>query len=153
MGNLAFFLPFPVKLSALFKNILKLWEEEYKEGKARIKMETSPEDPTVFLDEEQMASTVIKLMQNSASAMPNGGTITISNCWEGNCLVISVTDNGAGIDPEDLSRIFDPFFTTKPQGSGLGLTTVNRVVSNHGGQVKVSTNMGAGTEVKLYIPR
>ena len=143
----------PVKLSALFQRVLHIWKEEHREGKARIKLLTLPEDPTVLLDEEQMANTLIKLMQNSASAMPNGGTITISDCWEGNRLVISVADNGVGIDPENLPRIFDPFFTTKPQGSGLGLTTVNRVVSNHGGQVKVSTNLGAGTEVKLYIPR
>jgi signal transduction histidine kinase len=143
----------PVKLSALFQTVLNIWEEEHREGKARIKLQTLPENPTIFLDEEQMANALIKLMHNSASAMPNGGTITISNCWEGNCLVISVKDNGAGIDPEVLPRIFDPFFTTKTQGSGLGLTTVNRIVSNHGGQVKVSTDLGAGTEVKLCIPR
>jgi signal transduction histidine kinase len=143
----------PVKLSALFQTVLNIWEEEHREGKARIKLQTLPENPTIFLDEEQMANSLIKLMHNSASAMPNGGTITISNCWEGNCLVISVKDNGAGIDPEVLPRIFDPFFTTKTQGSGLGLTTVNRIVSNHGGQVKVSTDLGAGTEVKLCIPR
>jgi signal transduction histidine kinase len=100
-----------------------------------------------------MANALIKLLCNSADAMPDGGTISISIYWEGNCLVISIKDEGAGIDSKDLPRIFDPFFTAKPQGSGLGLTTVNRIVRDHGGQVKVSSKAGAGTEVKLCIPR
>jgi signal transduction histidine kinase len=66
--------------------------------------------------------------------------------------VISVRDNGTGIAPEDLPRIFDPFFTSKTRGSGLGLTTVNRIVSDHGGEVKVSSTPGKGTEVHLFLP-
>ena len=66
--------------------------------------------------------------------------------------MISVRDTGTGIAPEDLSRIFDPFFTSKTQGSGLGLTTVNRIVSDHGGEVKVSSVPGKGTEVEIFLP-
>ena len=84
--------------------------------------------------------------------MPRGGTISISTAWEDRYLVIKVKDNGPGIDPDDLSRIFDPFFTAKSQGSGLGLTTVNRIVTAHRGHVTVCSEMGAGTEFKIYLP-
>lgn len=66
--------------------------------------------------------------------------------------LIGVKDNGPGIAPEDLPRIFDPFFTVKSQGSGLGLTTVNRIVTAHRGHIKVCPELGAGTEFKLYLP-
>jgi signal transduction histidine kinase len=143
----------PVKLSKLFQSVLNLWKEQHRQEKVKVKLQALPEDPTIFLDEQQITRTLTELLHNAASAMPNGGTITIANYWEGSCLVISVTDTGIGIDPGDLPRIFDPFFTTKSQGSGLGLTTVNRIVTNHGGQVKIFSNLGTGTEVKLYLPR
>ncbi len=143
----------PVKLSTLLQSVLNIWEQEHRVVNAKIRLQTPSEDPTICVDKKQMANALIKLLCNSADAMPDGGTISISTCWEGNCLVISIKDDGAGIDPKDLPRIFDPFFTAKPQGSGLGLTTVNRIVRDHGGQVKVSSKAGAGTEVKLCIPR
>jgi hypothetical protein len=142
----------PVKLSALLQSALDIWEEEHAADNLRIKLQTILEDPTISADEAQLTQAVVKLLDNSAEAMPEGGTIFISTCWEDNYLAISVKDEGSGIDPEDLPHIFDPFFTAKPQGSGLGLTTVNRIVRDHGGEVKVSSRPGAGTEIKLYIP-
>jgi len=142
----------PVKLSALLQSALDIWEEEHAADNLRIKLQTILEDPTISADEAQLTQAVVKLLDNSAEAMPEGGTIFISTCWEDNYLAISVKDEGSGIDAEDLPHIFDPFFTAKPQGSGLGLTTVNRIVRDHGGEVKVSSRPGAGTEIKLYIP-
>lgn len=142
----------PVKLSTLLQSALNIWEKEYRVGNIEIKLQTLPEDPTISADEGQMAQALINLLRNSAEAMPDGGNISISTWWEGNWLVISVKDNGPGIDPTDFPRIFDPLFTTKTQGSGLGLTTVNRIVNDHGGEVKVSSKPGAGTEIKLCIP-
>ncbi len=118
-----------------------------------INLQMPPEDPIVSVDKEQMAQAVTELLCNSAEAMPDGGSISVSAGWESNWLAISVKDNGPGIAPEDLPRIFDPFFTAKTKGAGLGLTTVNRIVTNHGGKVKVSSKTGAGTEVKLRVPR
>lgn len=65
--------------------------------------------------------------------------------------MVSVKDNGTGIRREDLARIFDPFFTSKTQGSGLGLTTVNRIVTDPGVEVKVSSTSGKGTQVDIYL--
>jgi len=98
-----------------------------------------------------MTVALVHLLHNAADAMPHGGAISLKTCWEGDLLSISVKDNGHGIKPEDLPRIFDPFFTSKTHGSGLGLTTVNRIVSDHNGEVEVSSVPGEGTEVRLLL--
>lgn len=141
-----------IKLSTLVRGVLGIWDEEH--GTEEIKMETRlvPEDPTVRIDRDQMTRALIHLLCNAKEAMPEGGTLSLLTRWEGRTLVISVKDTGTGIAPEDLDRIFDPFFTSKTQGSGLGLTTVNRIVGDHGGEVKVSSAPGAGTEVEIFLP-
>jgi len=142
-----------IKLSTLLQYTITIWEQEPYADKMEIRLQLLTEDPTILADKEQMAQALINLFHNSAEMMPDGGTIFISASWEDRYLVICVRDNGPGIDPEDLPRIFDPFFTAKPQGSGLGLTTVNRIVSDHKGEVRVSSELKLGTEVKLCLPR
>ena len=141
-----------VKLSNLVNGVLSEWEESHATEDIRVETELVPEDPTVHVDKDQMKRALIHLMCNAKEAMPKGGTLFVLTRWEGSTLVISVRDNGTGIAPEDLPRIFDPFFTSKTRGSGLGLTTVNRIVSDHGGEVKVSSTPGKGTEVHLFLP-
>lgn len=141
-----------VKLSALLRGALEIWETEYRSDDMEIELKTLPEDPTVFVDDGLMAKALIHLLRNAQEAMPEGGVISISTYWEEKWIVISVRDNGHGIAAEDLPRVFDPFFTSKTQGSGLGLTTVNRIVSDHGGDLKIFSKPAAGTEVRIYFP-
>jgi two-component system sensor histidine kinase HydH len=141
-----------IKLSTLLQHTLCLWEQAPEAKRIDIQLTSPPEDPTLYLDKGQIALALINLFENAAEVMPHGGTISISTGWEDRDLVIRVKDNGPGINPEDLPRIFDPFFTAKSQGSGLGLTTVNRIVTAHKGHVKVCSKPGAGTEFKLYLP-
>lgn len=140
-----------VKLSSLLHDTLFAWEQEPGAQHMNLQLTSPAEDPILHLDKRQIVLALIHLFRNAADAMPNGGTISMSTSWEDEYLVMSVKDNGPGIDPEDLPRIFDPFFTAKPQGSGLGLTTVNRIVSDHRGQIRVCSEPGAGTEFKIYL--
>ena len=138
-------------LSDLVHAAVQLWQEDLARQDVRIDVVLPPDDPTLYADKEQMARVLAQLMRNASDAMPEGGRISISGQWEGPRLSLRVRDTGTGIAAEDLPRIFDPFFTSKTRGSGLGLTTVNRIVSEHGGEVKVSSRLGQGTEVRLLL--
>jgi CheY-like chemotaxis protein len=112
---------------------------------------------------------LINLCQNARDAMPEGGILRISagNVWIdenrvrlnseakiGPYVVITVSDTGMGIPPENINRIFEPFFTTKEfgKGTGLGLSMVVGIVKGHGGFVDVQSEVDKGTQLKVYLP-
>ena len=124
---------------------------------------------TVSGDATQLHQVLMNLCVNARDAMPDGGTLTISaenlfidesyariniDARVGSYIVITVADTGTGIPPELLDRIFEPFFTTKEvgKGTGLGLSTVLGILKSHGGFVKVYSEVGRGTQFKVYLP-
>jgi PAS domain S-box-containing protein len=123
----------------------------------------------VLADPSQVEQIIMNLVINARDAMERGGVITIetANCsidsnfvrknrgaLEGDYIVISVRDTGMGMSEEVISRIFEPFFTTKAEsGTGLGLATVYGIVKQNNGYIKVLSQVGIGTEFKVYIPR
>lgn len=123
----------------------------------------------VAVDPTHLHQIVMNLCVNARDAMPNGGRLTVAaeNCsvdeafaqtildaQVGPYLCITITDTGIGIPAEVRDRIFDPFFTTKAhgQGTGLGLATVLGIVRNYSGFVKVFSELGEGTQFKVYLP-
>jgi signal transduction histidine kinase len=62
-------------------------------------------------------------------------------------------DTGTGIGPEDMPYLFDPFFSSKPDGTGMGLTKVHQVISDHRGEIQINSELGQGTEVNIWLPR
>ncbi|HET7541811.1 MAG TPA: ATP-binding protein [Polyangiaceae bacterium] len=126
--------------------------------------------PLVEGDPSGLQNAILNLALNARDAMAAGGQLTISSenvvldadaCKRlsppvkpGLYVVIAVTDDGYGIAPEHLERIFEPFFTTKPkgQGTGLGLATTYATVKTHQGAISVYSEVGKGTEVRLYLP-
>ena len=81
-------------------------------------------------------------------------TVTVSTHKKGKTILISVKDNGSGISPKVLDKIFQPFFTTKPtgQGTGLGLSLSYDIVKAHGGELKVETKEGEGSQFIIQLP-
>ena len=120
-------------------------------------------------DSNQLENAILNLCINARDAMPDGGRLTIetANMWlddraarerdmqPGQYVAISVSDTGTGMSPEVMARAFDPFFTTKPigQGTGLGLSMIYGFARQSGGQVRIYSEVGEGTTVRIYLPR
>lgn len=123
----------------------------------------------VLADPSQIEQIIMNLVINARDAMERGGIITIETAnqtldssfvrknrgaVEGDYVVISVRDTGMGMTDEVITRIFEPFFTTKAEsGTGLGLATVYGIVKQNNGYIKVASQVGIGTEFKVFIPR
>jgi PAS domain S-box-containing protein len=120
-------------------------------------------------DATQLYQVLMNLSINARDAMPNGGTLAIDlqnvvlneqeaglhfRAVPGPYVVLSVKDAGTGISPEIMNQIFDPFFTTKEpgKGTGLGLSSVLSIVKSHGGFIDVHSELGNGTEFKVFLP-
>ena len=123
-----------------------------------------------FADAHQLENVLLNLALNAKAAMPTGGCLTIetANTYlddayvrrfgdvkAGQYVVLCVTDTGTGIPAEILDKVLDPFFTTKPagEGSGLGLAMVHGFVKQSDGHVRIYSEVGSGTTVKIYLPR
>jgi two-component system sensor histidine kinase PilS (NtrC family) len=163
-----------VPLANLIDELLKLLESVRPDG-VEIRAECG-EPVAVYADPGQLRQVLWNLCINALQAMPDGGLLRVQsgsvigkkpqggpegrrNGAEGVTSAetcewgeIVVADNGVGIPEETLEQIFEPFFTTKPEGSGLGLSSVHRIVESHGGVLQLSSQKGEGTVVRVRLP-
>ncbi|MBS1791740.1 MAG: PAS domain S-box protein [Acidobacteria bacterium] len=152
----------------LIREIVRIAEETFPKS-VRIEQRLADDLWALNGDATQLHQVMLNLSVNARDAMPQGGTLTITaenrtldklyalmlkGAAPGNFVVITVTDTGVGISPENLDRIFDPFFTTKEpgQGTGLGLATVQGIATAHGGFITVESELGFGTKFSVYLP-
>jgi signal transduction histidine kinase len=117
----------------------------------------------VLADPAQLRQILLNLVLNARDAMPQGGRITLST-WAAEipdefgsarrAVTLAVTDDGRGMNAETRARLFEPFFTTKNpgEGTGLGLATVQRIVSGAGGKIEVRSEPGRGTSIEVFFP-
>jgi signal transduction histidine kinase len=159
-----------VDLTALARDLAKLLKITLPpELRLSFDIEPAPEAGTIIANPGQIRQALINLVTNAREAMPAGGLIELRlalfkpSCDEPTAwsdrqsdqwLVLSVSDTGCGIPPDDLPHIFDPFFSTKPigQGAGLGLAQVYGIVKQHNGKIEVESEPGRGTTISLYLP-
>lgn len=111
--------------------------------------------PTVVADRDRLEQIFLNLIVNAADAMPSGGTLSVRiERRDPEFVQIEIEDTGVGIEPEDLDRIFDAFYTTKARGkgTGLGLLVSQRIIREHGGTLRVQSEVGKGTCFTLTLP-
>jgi signal transduction histidine kinase len=112
----------------------------------------APEIPPFPLDAELMERVFYNLVLNAAQASTSDGAVTVKTRAEGRTAEIAVIDRGSGINPAQMKDIFNPFFTTKPDGVGLGLAIVAKIVDEHGGKIAVESEPGKGSIFCVSLP-
>ncbi len=134
---------------------LRLTDYLIRKGRVQVTTDFPSEAVWATYDPQQIEQVVINLIQNAVQAMPEGGQLETRMVDQGEEVLLEVTDTGKGIQPENLSRIFEPFFTTKPegQGTGMGLAVTYGIVSRHGGQIDVRSQVGEGTTFSIRLPK
>jgi len=117
-------------------------------------VEDPPGGPVEFsFDPDLLPLALQNLLQNAIQASKPGQTVIVGVYPSADQVLIQVRDQGSGIDPEHLESVFNPFFTTKPNGVGLGLALVAKIVEEHGGKISVRSEPGKGTAFDVLIPR
>jgi signal transduction histidine kinase len=117
--------------------------------------ETTSDGVVARGDSEKLKQVVLNLVVNALEAMKEGGTLTArvsAGDGKSDRVVLSIEDTGPGIEPQVLAQVFDPFFTTKEAGTGLGLSIVRKIVDQHEGEVRIESERGKGTRVRVMVP-
>jgi two-component system, cell cycle sensor histidine kinase and response regulator CckA len=159
----------PVQIESLLAEVVQMMQQTFSKA---IELQLDLPDYTLWqvsADMTQLHQVLMNLAVNARDAMPTGGRLQFSaenklldetaarlNLAEaGAYVMITVADNGSGIPPELLERIFDPFVTTKEvgKGTGLGLSTTLGIIRNHGGFIKVHSQVMQGSQFSIYLPR
>jgi two-component system sensor histidine kinase HydH len=141
-----------VNLADVVRHALTLIEDEARAAGIALERRIDPDLPPAQVDRDQVTQVLLNLLVNALEAMPDGGRLEVGVQREADRAVIRVSDTGPGISPEDRARLFDPFFTTKKKGSGLGLAIAQRIVENHGGTIRVDSEIGRGTTFLVSLP-
>ena len=144
--------PEALRVQDVLNELATLVAGEAQQSKVQIRVVAPLTLPPLKADREYLRQTLLNLILNGLQAMPDGGTLTLkANTSNGNFL-ISVTDTGIGIAPENRRRIFEPYFTTKAKGSGLGLAIARRIIEAHGGTITVSSETDQGCCFQICLP-
>ncbi len=149
------FSPRPVSVPAVVAKVLDLLQGEAERRGLEIRRDLAPVPP-VAGDEERLRQVLMNLALNGLDALPRGGVLEVSCRLEqpdAPEVAIYVDDTGPGVPARVRERIFEPFFTTKASGSGLGLSIVHAIVTQHGGSILVEEAPGGGARFALRLPR
>ncbi len=144
----------PLDVNGPARQMLTLLRSQKEYRAIRIEEDLAGDLPAVEADQNQLQQVLLNLALNACEAMPDGGVLKIRTARRGGEVIIQISDTGVGIPREHLETIFDPFFTTKPtgKGTGLGLSVSYGIVQQHGGDIEVVSEPGAGSTFTVVLP-
>lgn len=147
-------LPAPVFTRHLLAPLVEEAAEPYRpEVEAKqVRLEMNLPAVELLVDREQMVKAFTILLDNALKAVGEGGSITVRGVVEDNTYRVEFADDGVGIAPEDLPFIFNPFFSTRPEGIGIDLAVLKRIMEGHHGRVSVESSPGKGAAFTLELP-
>lgn len=141
--------PFPV--DELVQDLVRFQNEEHQQAGVDVSVELSAV-PEVQADANQLRQALLNILRNAVEALDEGGRVRISVAPDDGMVLITIADDGPGMDAEHVARIFDPFFSTKESGSGLGLPLTHQVIAEHGGRIACTSAPGEGTAFSIWLP-
>jgi two-component system, NtrC family, sensor kinase len=143
----------PVDINSLLVRILDATQPTLAARNVELQTETGDDLLLIEADSDQLQQVFINLINNSLDAMPDGGELKVSTARDGDFVLIELSDSGEGIREDQIDLIFDPLFSTKRgRGTGLGLTVVKQIVSEHKGRVEVESEPGLRTTFRIRLP-
>jgi two-component system, NtrC family, sensor histidine kinase HydH len=142
----------PGDLAQVLDRAVELVERDAAGRRVAIFKNYSPDIPPLPMDAALMERVFYNLLINAVQATPAEGAVTIKTRGTAGTAEICVIDRGSGIDPKLMSTIFNPFVTTKPEGVGLGLAIVSKIVDEHGGRISVESDVGKGSVFRVHLP-
>jgi signal transduction histidine kinase len=142
----------PADLNEVVKRFLDFFKPQAETANVELSFHLAPGLPQIPLDASLIRQVLQNLTRNSLDAMPDGGVIEFQTRCDNGDVVLEVIDNGEGIPQETCEKIFDAFYSRKTGGSGLGLSTVRKIVEAHGGRISCDSEPGRGTRMALRFP-
>ena len=140
----------PVRLGELVAQVVALYQGVRQQ--LMVRLDDRSEGRELLLDPEQFRQVLANLIDNAVEASPENATVTVTVAWDHEEAVVEVADHGAGLPSGDTELLFQPFFSTKGRGSGVGLAVVQRIVTDHGGTVRLEPNSPRGVRAVVRIP-
>ena len=144
----------PVEFNDVIRRVLDHLTLQFTHRKIVLTMDMSPGLPAIPLDTDRFEQAFLNVISNATEAMQNGGLLQVSTrlADEGEAILLSVCDDGVGVEPDMLDKVFDPFVSSKREGVGLGLVNTRAVVESHGGRVRLAPRAPRGTCVTISLP-
>ena len=142
----------PLALSELLDQKLAFMQASFDKAKVEWRTEFGASPSIVNADAEQLWQAILNLICNGLEAMPNGGVLTVSTERDGTQAALRITDTGKGMTEQQVQQVFVPFFSTKADGTGLGLSLAQQIVSEHGGHIECASAVGKGSTFTIYLP-
>lgn len=144
-----------VSIEALIQSCLEVLEDKFKDKGVVIKMTPCSDLPNIIVDSGKMEQVFINIFLNAVEMLPQFGWIEIKTSWDSTVednVRIRISDNGKGVEPEEIPLLFDPFHSGRRKGIGLGLFNVKKIVEAHGGTVNVSSERSSGFCLEIALP-